>query len=382
MGKSTDDLLALANSVNGHPPARELDMLLATGEQVSMSIVAMAISALGEHAVSMTGRQAGIITTARHNKAQISEIKAGRLQKALDAGNIVIVAGFQGATQQGDITTLGRGGSDTTAVALAAALNADMCEIYSDVDGIYTCDPRIVPRARKLDEISHGEMLELAASGAGVLQARAVEFARNFNVTIHCRSAFTDNPGTYVKEETVEQAIISGIAYDDSEAKVTIRDVPDTTGVAATVFTAVARERINVDMIVQNLSENGHTDISFTSPISDLPRLRPVLDKLIPKLKAREYAVDESIAKVSIVGAGMRANPGIAAKMFKVLADNDVNIGMISTSAIRVSVTVKSKLVKKALQALHTAFGLDAGEVFEETQLSGEELAAKMKKGR
>jgi aspartate kinase len=326
MGKSTDDLLKLAKQVNPNPPERELDVLLATGEMVSMSILAMAIEALGDTAVSMTGRQAGIVTTTKHNKARIAEIKAERLHKDLDSNKIVIVAGFQGVTRDGELTTLGRGGSDTSAVALAAALKADVCEIYTDVEGVYTCDPRIVPLAKKLDFISYDEMLELAASGAGVLQMRSVEFARNFNVELRCRSAFSSNPGTLIKEAGVEQVIISGIAYDNTEAKVTIRGVPDSLGIAATVFEAIAKASINIDMIVQNISENGFTDISFTCPAGELSKLRPVLDKQVSKLGAREYLVDEAVSKISIVGAGMRTNPGVAAKMFKVLSETQVNI--------------------------------------------------------
>jgi len=383
MGKSTDELLKLAHDVNENPPARELDQLLATGEQVSMSILAMALDARGAHAVSMTGRQAGIVTTTVHNKAKISEINAERINKELEAGRIVIVAGFQGVTREGDITTLGRGGSDTTAVALAAGIDADICEIYSDVDGIYTADPRVVPRARKLDAISYEEMLELAAAGSGVLTMRAVEFARNYGVVIHSRSTFNNKPGTLVKEASeMEQAIVSGIAYDNSEAKVTLRDVPDDVGIAAEVFGTIADANINIDMIVQNISENGTTDISFTAPMGELPRLQPVLEAAVVKFGARKFVVDESVAKVSIVGAGMKSNPGIAAKMFRVLADNGVNIGMISTSAIRVSVVIDGDKTETALQTLHTAFGLDSEEVFEETQLSGEELAAKKAKGR
>jgi aspartate kinase len=382
MGKTTDDLIALARSVNPNPPARELDMLLATGEQASMAVVAMAIESLGTRALSLTGRQAGILTTSTHNKAAISGLECGRVQKAMDDGRIVIVAGFQGVTSDGDITTLGRGGSDTSAVALAAALKADVCEIYSDVEGIYSCDPRVVARAHKLAEISWEEMLELAAAGAGVLQMRAVEFARNFSVTLHCRSAFTNNPGTLVKEATVESAVISGIAFDKSEAKITIRNVPDSLGIAAEVFGAIAAANVNVDMIVQNVSANGRTDISFTSPAPELARIRPVLDALLEKLGISEYLVDDTIAKISVVGAGMRSNPGVAAKMFKVLAENDVNIDMISTSAIRISVVVNGAQATRAITALHTAFGLDADEVFEESQLSAEELAAKAAKGR
>jgi aspartate kinase len=337
---------------------------------------------LGCKAKSFTGRRAGIVTTRRHNKARISEIKADRLEQALDEGNIVVVAGFQGITQTGELTTLGRGGSDTSAVALAAALKADLCEIYSDVDGVYTADPRVVPRARKLDTISYDEMLELAASGAGVLQMRAVEFARNFKVRLRCRSAFCDGPGTLVKEEAMEQAIVSGIAYDNSEAKVTIRGVPDTMGIAAGVFGAIAKASINVDMIVQNISEHGFTDRSFTVPADELKRLRPVLDEQIARFGAREYLVDESVTKLSLVGAGMRTTPGIAAKMFKVLSENEINIDMISTSAIRVSVVIDGTMATVAQQALHTAFDLDADQVFKETALSAEEVAAKALKGR
>lgn len=384
MGKTTDDLLRLANAVTEKPPAREMDMLLSTGEQVSMAVLAMAIDALGYRSVSLTGGQVGIVTDAVHRKAKIREIKPGRIVKELAEGKIVIVAGFQGVTRTGDITTLGRGGSDTTAVAVAAGLHADKCEIYSDVDGIYTTDPRVCPRARKLDVISYEEMLELAASGAGVLQMRAVEFARHFNVIIECRSAFTDEPGTIVKEvnDRMESAIISGIAFDNSEAKVTIRDVPDRVGIAAKVFGTIAEACCSVDMIVQNISEDHYTDLTFTTPIQDLPRLEPVLDDLIVTLGAREYLIDESIVKVSVVGAGMKNNPGIAAKMFQVLADNKVNISLITTSSIRISVVIDGEKTKQAVQQLHTAFGLDSDKVFEETQLSGEELAAKMQKGR
>jgi aspartate kinase len=385
MGTSTDDLLRLARSVNENPPARELDQLLATGEQVSMSIVAMAIEALGARAVSMTGRQAGILTTTVFNRAKIAEIRTDRLRRELNQGKIVIVAGFQGITEQGDITTLGRGGSDTTAVALAAGIGADVCEIYTDVDGVYTADPRMVPRARKLSAVSYEEMLELAASGAGVLQMRSVEVARNHGVTIHCRSTFTTTPGTLVKEGThMESAIVSGIAYDTSEAKVTIRDVPDRVGLAAEVFGLIADAGVNIDMIVQNVSENGMTDISFTCPASDRARLRPVLEGPIRALGVRDYVIDESVAKLSLVGAGMKSNPGIAARMFRVLAETGINIDMISTSAIRISVVIKGEGDEAAcaMRALHTAFALDSDQVFEETQLSGEELAAKAEKGR
>lgn len=382
MGKSTDDLMALAQEVNPKPPARELDMLLATGEIVSMSILAMAIDALGYKAQSFTGHQAGILTTTRHRRARISQIKTERLEKALREDSIVIVAGFQGSTHTGELTTLGRGGSDTSAVALAAALGADLCEIYSDVEGVYTADPRVVPRAKKLDSISYEEMLELAASGSSVLQMRAVEFARNYKVNLRCRSAFSEDAGTLIKEGAMEQAIVSGIAYDNTEAKVTIRGVPDTRGIAADVFGAVAKANINVDMIVQNISEHGLTDISFTVPLGELDRLRPLLDKQTVALGAREYLIDEKVTKLSLVGAGLRTNPGIAAKMFKVLSKTGINIEMISTSAIRVSVVIDPERSAEAQRALHTAFNLDSEQIFEEKALSKEEVAAKAAKGR
>lgn len=384
MGKSTDDLLALAGQVSHEPSSREMDMLLSTGEQVSMSILAMAIEALGEPAISLTGGQVGIVTDATHRKAKIREVKADRIRRELSTGKMVVVAGFQGITRDGDITTLGRGGSDTTAVAIAASIHADVCEIYSDVDGVYTTDPRVAPRARKLDFISYEEMLEMSACGSGILQMRSVEFARNYKVVLHCRSTFTDDPGTIIKEadEKMESAVITGVAFDNSEAKVTVRDVPDAVGVAAQVFGELAAINVNVDMIIQNISENGHTDISFTTPIADLDRVRTTLVGLIAKLGARSYEVDESIAKVSIVGAGMKSNPGVAAKMFKTLADNNINISLISTSSIRTSVVVEGAKMGDAVRCLHTAFGLDSDAVFEETQLSGEELAAKAAKGR
>lgn len=384
MGSSTDDLLGMAEQVNSNPPKREMDMLLSTGEQVSMSILAMAIEGLGVHAISLTGGQAGIITDKVHSKAKIREVKTDRIKRALSKDAIVVVAGFQGITRDGEITTLGRGGSDTTAVAIAAGIGADVCEIYTDVDGVYTADPRVVPHARKLDAISYEEMLEMSAAGSGVIQMRSVEFARNYKVVIHCRSAFTDEPGTYIKEadDKMESAIISGVAYDSSEAKVTIRGVPDTVGVAAKLFKALADARCNVDMIIQNLSEEGRTDISFTSPISDLPRVKEVCERAIDHLGAREYFVDESIAKVSIIGTGMKSNPGVAARMFESLANAGINITLISTSSIRTSVVVEGDKVEQAVRCLHTAFGLDSSATFEETQLSGEELAAKAAKGR
>ncbi|MBF4509389.1 MAG: aspartate kinase [Aeromicrobium sp.] len=369
MGDVTDELVALAAAVDPEPPEREMDMLLATGEQVSIALLAMAIHALGHEAISFTGPQVGIVTDHGHTKAKILEVRADRVREALDQGRIVIVAGFQGVTADGSITTLGRGGSDTTAVAVAAGVRADVCEIYTDVDGVYTADPRVVPSARKIDEISYEEMLELAASGAGVLNLRAVEFARNHDVVIHCRSSFTEAPGTVVKEAdgTMEQAIISGVAHDTSEAKVTIRDVPDRPGVAATVFTRMADANVNVDMIIQNVSEAGTTDISFTTPETDLVRARRTAAAVVEELAARDFTVDESIAKVSLVGAGMKTHPGVAAQMFRALSDAGVNIDLISTSTIRVTCVVDGHQVHDAVRALHDSFGLATGEVIAES---------------
>ena len=384
MGKTTDDLIKLANSITDAPSPREMDTLLSTGEMVSMSLLAMAVESLGEKAISLSGRQIGLITDNVHGKASIREIHATRIKGALADDNIVIVAGFQGIDAAGDITTLGRGGSDTTAVAIAAGIKADVCEIYTDVDGVYTADPRIVPRAQKIDEISYEEMLEMAAGGAGVLHKRCVEFARNFGVVIHCRSSFNDEPGTLVKEmdPNMEMAIVSGVTHDLSEAKFTIRDVPDTAGVAATVFGAMADANLAVDMIIQNLSEQGYTDISFTSPKADAARTEEVMRKIVEDLGARELIVADNIAKVSIIGAGMKVNSGVAAKMFRTLADGDINISMISTSDIRTSVVIPADEAERAVRLLHTAFGLDGTKVFQETQLSAEELAAKANKGR
>ncbi len=375
MGKMTDELVRLAYEVAPRPSDREMDMLLSTGEQVSIALLAMAIQSLGCDSISFTGSQVGIVTDPVHTKAKIRQIDAARVEEALAEGKIVIVAGFQGMTSDGQITTLGRGGSDTTAVAVAAGIHADVCEIYTDVDGVYTADPRVCPKARKIDFISYEEMLEMAAAGAGVLQMRSVEFARNHGVVIHCRSSFHDRPGTIVKEAdpTMEAAIISGVAYDSSEAKITIRGVPDIPGVAARIFTALADANVNVDMIIQNISEDGVTDISFTSPMDDLVRAREVLESVVTKLGARTYVIDESIAKVSLIGAGMRSNPGVAAKMFRTMAEANVNIDLISTSAIRISAVVDGDSVQTAVQALHTAFGLDEDAVIEEHQPSGEE---------
>lgn len=360
MGHVTDELVSLAAAIDPEPPEREMDMLLATGEQVTIALLAMAIHALGHEAISFTGPQVGIVTDAGHTKAHILAVRADCVRDALAEGRIVIVAGFQGVTPDHQITTLGRGGSDTTAVAIAAGLDADVCEIYTDVDGVFTADPRVVPDARKLDVISYDEMLEMAATGARVLQLRSVEFARNHGVVIHVRSSFNDRPGTIVKEAdpTMEQAIISGVTHDTSEAKITIRDVPDQPGVASHVFSTLAEALVNVDLIVQNVSEEGMTDISFTVPQEDLLRTKRSVADIVAELGARSWMLDESIAKVSLVGAGMKTHPGVAAQMFRALAEAGVNIDMISTSSIRISCVVAGEQAERAVRALHESFGL------------------------
>ena len=384
MGKSTDDLVSLAADINQNPPAREIDRLLSTGEQVSMTLVAMAIDALGTEAMSFTGRQAGIVTDGRHAKAKILSIDAKRIMNCVNAGKIAVVAGFQGIDTNGDMTTLGRGGSDTTAVAVAYGLGADECQIFSDVDGVYSADPRICPHAHKLNEISYEDMLELSSAGSGVLQMRAVEFARKYNVVIHSRSAFSNERGTLVKEacNMMEEAVVTGIAHDTSEIKVTIRGVPDTTGVAARLFGALSAHGVNVDMIIQGTSTDGMADISFTCPESDLDSVNDTLELVRADTKALGVLVSSNIAKISLVGTGMKAAPGIAAKAFKTLGENNINILAISTSPIRLSVVVEGTQCAQAVQCLHTAFDLDADSTFEETALSAEEVAAKMKKGR
>jgi aspartate kinase len=363
MGRTTDELLALAAEVANVPEPRELDMLLTAGERIAMSLLAIAVNARGCKAASYTGSQAGIITDTQHGKARIVDIRPKRIVESLEAGNVVILAGFQGLSTSYDITTLGRGGSDTTAVAMAAALGASACEIYTDVDGVYTSDPRIVPGARKIGRISYEEMLELAASGAKVLQLRSVEYARRNGVRIHVRSSFDDSPGTWVLEEDelgVEQAMISGVALDTGEAKITLLDVPDRPGVAASIFRAVAAEGVHVDMIVQNVAHDGHTDLSFTVPRDDLPRLTPVLDRVVKEIGAPEYTTDDGIAKVSLVGAGMRSSPGVVAAMFEALAEKGINIEMISTSSIRVSCIVRRSDAEEAVRTIHDRFDVGA----------------------
>ncbi len=374
MGDSTDELLDLAAGVSPLPPARELDMLLTAGERISMALVAMAISDLGFTARSFTGSQAGVITDAVHGKAKIIDVTPGRIQGAIEEGHIVIVAGFQGVSQQTkEITTLGRGGTDTTAVALAAALDADVCEIYTDVDGVFTADPRIVPSARKLDQVTFEEMLELAASGAKVLHLRSVEYARRHNIPIHVRSSFSTLVGTTVTgsindeapEGSMEAPIIAGVAHDRSEAKITVVGVPDKVGEAAAIFTALADAQINIDMIVQNVSAaaTNLTDISFTTPRADGQVAMATLTALKDSVGFESLVYDEKIGKVSLIGAGMRSHPGISAKFFRALAEAGVNIGMISTSEIRISVIVDEDDVDAAVQSTHTAFDLDADEV-------------------
>jgi aspartate kinase len=367
MGKTTDDLLRLAHEVSASPPGRELDMLQTAGERISMALLCIAIWDRGMAATSFTGSQAGIVTDAAHGRAKILEVRAERLVEALGEGHVVVVAGFQGVSRQRDITTLGRGGSDTTAVALAAALGADACEIYTDVAGVYSADPRVVPRARLLSQVSYEEMLEMAATGGRVLSLRSVEFARNHGVALHVRSSFTWQPGTMVlpqeaattKEAGIEQAIISAVTHDASEAKVTIERVPDQPGIAAHLFRALADESVNVDMIVQNVSAHGATDISFTVPLADLPAGLKVTEALATDIGAAGVTHDAEIGRVSLVGAGMKTNPGVAAAMFEALADAGINIEMISTSSIRISCVVRAPDLEKAVRALHTAFGLD-----------------------
>jgi aspartate kinase len=360
MGDTTDELIDLAQQVSERPKPRALDMLISVGERISCALAEMAIEDLGHRAISLTGSQAGIVTDTSHGKAKIVDIRATRIHEALDQDIIVLVAGFQGVSTEFEITTLGRGGSDMTAVALAAALGADACEIYTDVEGVFTADPRIVPGARKLDAVSYEEMLEMAASGARVLQLRSVEFARNHGVTLHVRSTFSDAEGTWIRgeEEMLEKAMISGVTHDTTEAKVTILGVPDRPGVAATVFRALADAGVNVDMIVQNVSEQGQTDISFTLPTDDLRVAEPILRATSAEVGATGFTQDPDIGKVSLVGAGMRSHPGVAAEMFDALAEAGINIEIISTSSIRISCVVRGADVERAVQAVHDRFGL------------------------
>ena len=360
MGKTTDQLVRLANDVSAVQPAREVDMLLSSGERISMSLLCMALAELGVEATSYTGSQAGIITDAVHTRAKIMEIKADRLRATLDGGGVPVVAGFQGMSVERNVTTMGRGGSDTTAVALAAVLAADVCEIYTDVPGVFTADPRIVPEARKLARVSYEEMLEISATGGRVLMLRSVEFARNHQVALHVRSSFTWQPGTWIdeEEETMEQAIVTAVTHDASEAKLTVTGVPDRPGLAARLFRGLADRNVNVDMIVQNTSLHGTTDISFTVPGYDLAVSAEVCEALVPELGATGYNSDDDVARVSLVGAGMKTHPGVTALTFETLAGAGINIEMISTSTIRISCMVRASAAEEAMRALHAAFEL------------------------
>ncbi|MEW6535999.1 MAG: aspartate kinase [Candidatus Auribacterota bacterium] len=361
MGGQTDKLINLAKEISKNPSDRELDMLVSTGEQISVALLAMAIHELGEDAISLTGAQVGIMTDDVHTKARILDIKPDKMQEQLALNKVVIVAGFQGINIQQDITTLGRGGSDTTAVALAAVLKADMCEIYTDVDGVYTADPRIVPNARKLKEITHEEMLEMASLGAKVLMSRSVEFANKYNVPLCVRSSFNRSEGTYIVKETnvMEQPVIRGVTADTSEAKVTLLHLPDQPGIAAKLFNLVAKYNINIDMIIQNVSEHGYTDISFTVNKNDVPKIKSILADLTQEVSARAINVNEDIAKISVVGIGMRSHSGVASKMFNLLAQAGINISMISTSEIKISCVIREGEAKQAVKVLHEGFELD-----------------------
>ena len=363
MGKTTDGLLALARQISTTPDLREMDMLLSTGEQVTIALLALALQALGLKARSFTGPQVGMRTDHVHTQARITRIEADRVRRALDAGEIVVVAGFQGLSDEDEITTLGRGGSDLTAVALAAALKADVCEIYTDVDGVYTADPNIVPDARKLARVAYDEMLELASLGAKVLQTRSVEFAKKYGVTVHVRSTFRPDPGTLVtkEEHSMEQAVVTGVTHDRSQAKISILRVPDRPGIAARVFGAISARNIVVDMIVQNISQDGYTDMSFTLPRGDHARAVAELTDVVREIGARGIAQDERVAKVSIVGVGMRSHSGVASTMFATLAREGINIQMISTSEIAVSCVIEDKYAELAVRSLHDAFDVGRG---------------------
>ncbi len=360
-GDMTDELIEKAHSITEIPDEREMDVLLSTGEQISIALLAMAIKSKGHDAVSLTGPQAGIYSDFSHTRARITAVKPKNVLNALKNNKIVIVAGFQGINPNEDITTLGRGGSDLTAVALASALKADSCEIYTDVEGVYTADPRICKNAKKIDSISYDEMLEMAGSGAQVMQARSIEVAKKFNVKIEVKSSFTNNPGTIISKEVVpmEEVVVTAVTYDKNQAKLSILDVPDVPGIAAKVFGALAKENINVDMIIQSAARDGYNDISFTITRTDLKKALTILKEVNKQLNAKGVIFDDKISKVSVVGVGMRSHPGVASKMFKTLAKKNINIEMISTSEIKISCIIKEKNVKKAVRALHKAFELD-----------------------
>jgi aspartate kinase len=364
MGHTTDELIDLANEITDEPDKREMDMLLSTGEQISISLLAMSIQKKGYDSISLTGSQAGIFTDDIYSNAKISSINNGRIIRELNKGKIVVVAGFQGINSSEDITTLGRGGSDTTAVAIASALNAGYCEIFTDVDGVYTTDPNIIPEAKKIEKLSYEEMLELASSGAKVLHLRAVEFANKHNVIIHVRSTFNDNEGTWIMEREIkdtemEKALVNGVTYDTDQVKITIFGLQDVPGIAARLFGEFAQNNINIDLIVQNVSEGSVATISFTIKNDDIKSAKKVLESLKSVTEFNNYDIDPEVAKVSIVGAGMQTHPGVAAKMFKLLAEEKINIEMISTSPIRISCVVRKEKVKAAVKTLHKGFELD-----------------------
>ena len=362
MSGVTDNLIKLAKAVSPNPAEREMDVLLATGEQTTIALTAMAINALGHKAVSLTGAQAGIVTDGFHTKAKIANITPKKIRAFLDGGNIVIVAGFQGETSEGQITTLGRGGSDLTAIAIASAIKADLCQIFTDVDGVYTCDPRVVKNASKIAEISYDEMLEMASSGSKVMQSRSVEFAKKFGVIFEVRSSFNNNPGTIVKEETMsmENVVIRGVSIEKNQAKVTITNVPDKPGVAAKVFNAIAGANLSIDMIVQNVSVSGTTDISFTLNKDELPKAKVTLDPIVKEIGAKALLAQDGIAKLSVVGIGMRSHSGVAAKLFEALSQGGINIQMISTSEIKIAVILDEAKIAEAANLAHEAFGLGA----------------------
>ena len=366
MGKATDNLIALADSVSTSQSGREMDMLLTTGERQTAALMTMALADRGIEAISYTGSQVGIITDTAHRKAKIVEVKGDRVRQSLSEGKVCVIAGFQGVSTAKEITTMGRGASDLTASALAQAMNADACEIYTDVTGVFTADPRIVPQARKLTKVNFDEMLEMAGAGSKVLALRSVEFARNHDVPLHVRSAFTWEQGTWVSNEepAMEDPIISGVVTDMTEAKVTVLGVPDRPGISAALFEPLADANVNVDMIVQNTSTEGTTDVSFTMPMADMAQSESIVQRVAQEIGATGVTHDNDIAKVSLVGAGMKSSPGIASRMFRVLADEGVNIQMISTSTIRISIILPADDMERAARALHTAFGLDSGESY------------------
>ncbi|MBL7155784.1 MAG: aspartate kinase [Candidatus Omnitrophica bacterium] len=360
LGDTTDELLELASKITKSPPERELDMLISTGEQISVALLAMALHKFGKEAISFTGAQVGIITDSSHTKARIIDVNAKRIRQELAKGKIVVVAGFQGVNMNQEITTLGRGGSDLTAVALAKVLGADVCEIYTDVDGVYTADPRLVKNAKKLDRISYEEMLELASLGSQVLQARSVEVASKFNIPLHVRSSFNDKEGTLITKEVkkMEEVLVSGVTLNKTESKVTVCDVPDKPGVAARIFTELAKANVNIDMIIQNVSRTGYTDVSFTVVAGDFNKTLKLMKRVVKEIGAADVIFDKDVAKVSVVGIGMRSHSGVAATMFKALASLKINIEMISTSEIKISCVIRKKKGEEAVKTLHKAFNL------------------------